>query len=107
MLVWARTACVPVNERVMNRANRTVQRCAVQRRSLEVGCTLFWYDMFIPSSISVLHCYFKELWPRRRLLLSSCLRSSLRRDSFVDKDRNLSATIQRSTFSGVVHRDRI
>jgi hypothetical protein len=53
MLVWARTACVPVNETVMNRAKLTVQRCAVQERSLEAGCTLFWYDMLIPSSISV------------------------------------------------------
>src|SRR6266446_3793882 len=107
MLVWARTACVPVNERVMNRANLTVQRCAVRRRSLEVGCTLFWYDIFIPSAISVLHCYLKELWPRRQLFLRSCLRFSLRRDSFIHQDLNLSATIQRSTLSGVVPCDWI
>src|SRR6266498_1777488 len=81
MLVWARTACVPVNERVMNRANLKVQRRAVRRRSLEVGCTLFWYDMFIPSSISVLHAGPKSLWLRRQLLLRSCLRVSLRRET--------------------------
>src|SRR5882724_3954869 len=107
MPVWARTACVPVNERVMNRANLTIQRRAVRRRSFEVGCTLFWYDMFIPSSISVLHCYLKELWPRRQLLLRGCLRFSLRRDSFIDQDLNLSATIQRPTLSGIVRRDWI
>src|SRR6266850_7094201 len=107
MLVWARTACVPINERVMNRAKLTVQRRAVPGRSLEAGCTLFRYDMFIPSSISVLHCCLKELWPRRQLLLRDCLRFSLRRDSLIDKDRNLSATIQRPTLSGIVRRDRI
>ena len=60
MLVWARTACVLPNERVMNRAKLTVQRRAVPGRSLEAGCTLFWYDMLIPSSISVLHRQLKE-----------------------------------------------
>src|SRR6476659_3213506 len=99
MLVWARAACVPPNERVMNRANLTVQRCAVRERSLEAGCTLFWYDMLTPSSISVLHCYLKDLWQRRLLLLRSCLRFSLRRDSFIDKDSNLCATIQGPTLS--------
>jgi hypothetical protein len=52
--VWARTACMAHNERTMNRANLTVQRRAVPGRSLESACSLFWYDMFIPSSISVL-----------------------------------------------------
>src|ERR1700752_1251246 len=106
MLVWARTACVPAKERVMNRANLTVQHCAVRERSLEAGCTLFWYDMLIPSSISVLHCWLNELLPRR-LLLRSCLRVSLGRDSLIDQDSNLSTTIQSPTLSGVVHRDGI
>jgi len=107
MLVWSRTAYVPAKERVMNSANLTVERCAVRERSLEAGCTLLWYDILIPSSISVLHCYLKELWTRRQLLLRSCLHVSLRRDSFIDQDSNLSATIQRATLSGVIRRDRI
>jgi hypothetical protein len=61
MFVWARTVCVPVNERVINRAKLTVQRRAVRGRSLEAGCTSFWYNMLIPSSISVLHCQLNAL----------------------------------------------